>query len=119
MSKIFTFLQRNVKDPARPVIVPGDTIKVHQKIVEGKKERIQIYEGVVIAKHNKSPLQATITVRKIASGVGVERIFPLTSSTIDKIEVVKHARVRRAKLYYIRQLNGRAARLKEEVVHQA
>lgn len=119
MSKVFNFLQRNVKAPSFPVIVPGDTVKVYQKITEGKKQRVQIFEGLVIAKHNKNPLQTTITVRKIASGVGVERIFPLTSAAIEKIEVVKHAHVRRAKLYYIRNLVGKAARLKEEQVASA
>lgn len=116
MSKVFNFLQRNIKNPNLPAIMPGDTVKVYQKITEGKKQRVQIFEGLVIAKHNKSPLQMTITVRKIASGVGVERIFPLTSPMIEKIEVVKHAQVRRAKLYYIRKLVGKAARLKEKQV---
>ncbi len=119
MSRIFDFLKRNVKLANLPAIVPGDTIKVYQKIVEGKKERVQIFEGIVIAKHLKSPLHATITVRKIASGVGVERIFPLISDKIEKIEVVKRAKVRRAKLYYIRRLAGRSARLKEETTANA
>lgn len=119
MSKVFTFLQRNVKAPTPVEIKIGDTVKVFQKITEGKKQRVQIFEGLVIARHNKSPLHATITVRKIASGVGVERIFPLVSAAIEKIEVVKHAHVRRAKLYYIRKLVGKAARLKEEQAAQA
>lgn len=92
----------------------GDTVKVYQKIIEGKKERVQIFEGLIIAMHNKNPVQATITVRKIASNVGVERIFPLTSNKIEKIEVVKSSKVRRAKLYYMRGLVGRAAKMKDE-----
>lgn len=116
MSKVFTFIQRNTKTPNLPKIVPGDTVKIFQKITEGKKQRVQLFEGLVIAMHNKNPVQATITVRKIASGVGVERIFPLISPAIEKIEIVKHAHVRRAKLYYIRKLVGKAARLKEEQV---
>ncbi|OGC81743.1 MAG: 50S ribosomal protein L19 [Candidatus Abawacabacteria bacterium RBG_16_42_10] len=119
MSRIFDFLKKNIKVANLPAIVPGDTVKVYQKIIEGKKERVQIFEGIVIAKHNKDPLHATITVRKIASGVGVERIFPLISSKIEKIDVVKRAKVRRAKLYYIRKLAGRSARLKEETAHNA
>lgn len=114
MSRIFDFLKHNIKMAKLPEVVPGDTVKVYQKIIEGKKERVQIFEGIVIAKHNKNPLHATITVRKIASGVGVERIFPLISNKIEKLEVVKKAKVRRAKLYYIRELVGKSARLKEE-----
>jgi len=91
---------------------PGDTLKVHVKIKEGDKERIQVFEGVCIAmKH--SGIRATFTVRKISFGHGVERIFPLHSRTIDKIERVRLGRVRRAKLYYIRELRGKAARIKE------
>ena len=95
-----------------PAFKPGDTIKVHVKIKEGDKERIQIFEGVCIAqKHGSS--RATFTVRKMSFGHGVERIFPLHSKVIDKIEVVRSGRVRRAKLYYIRELRGKAARIKE------
>lgn len=116
MSKVFDFIKKNIAAPQLPKIRIGDTIKVHQKITEGKKERIQIFEGLVIAMHNKDAVQATITVRKIASGVGVERIFPLISDRIEKIEIVKSAKVRRAKLYYMRGLVGRAAKLKDVVV---
>jgi len=91
----------------------GDTIKVHLKVKEGDKERIQVFEGVVIAKRG-SGTRATFTVRKISFGIGVERIFPLHSKTIEKIEVVRRAKVRRAKLYYLRKLKGKAARLKEK-----
>jgi large subunit ribosomal protein L19 len=92
----------------------GDTVKVHLKVVEGGKERIQIFQGYVIAMRG-SGLNKTFTVRKIASnGIGVERIFPLYSPTIDKIEVVKKGVVRRAKLYYLRGLRGKKARIKEK-----
>ena len=95
-----------------PGFKPGDTIKVHVKIKEGDKERIQVFEGVCIAqKHGGA--RATFTVRKISFGHGVERIFPLHSKVIDKVEVVRSGRVRRAKLYYIRELRGKAARIKE------
>ena len=95
-----------------PNFKPGDTIKVHVKIKEGDKERIQVFEGVCIAqKHGGA--RATFTVRKMSFGHGVERIFPLHSKVIDKVEVVRAGRVRRAKLYYIRALRGKAARIKE------
>ena len=89
----------------------GDTIRVHAKIIEGDKERIQVFEGAVISRANGGN-RATFTVRKISYGVGVERIFPLHSPRIDKIEVVARGRVRRAKLYYLRELSGKAARIK-------
>jgi large subunit ribosomal protein L19 len=95
-----------------PDFKPGDTVKVHVKIKEGDKERIQMFEGICIAmKHGSA--RATFTVRKISFGHGVERIFPLHSKVIDKIDVVRSGRVRRAKLYYIRELRGKAARIKE------
>jgi large subunit ribosomal protein L19 len=90
----------------------GDTIKVHVKIKEGDKERLQAYEGVVIARNN-SGMGETITVRKISFGQGVERIFPLNGRMIDHIDIVRTGRVRRSKLYYLRGLKGKAARLKE------
>ena len=90
----------------------GDTARVHIRIVEGNKERVQMVEGVVI-KMRGSQNRKTITVRKISFGVGVERIFPLHSPRVEKVEIVKHAKVRRAKLYYLRELRGKAARLKE------
>jgi large subunit ribosomal protein L19 len=91
----------------------GDTIKVHVKIKEGDKERLQAYEGVVIARNNSSSMGETITVRKISFGQGVERIFPLNGRLIDHIDIVRTGKVRRAKLYYLRALKGKAARLKE------
>jgi large subunit ribosomal protein L19 len=95
-----------------PSFVPGDTVKVHVKIREGEKERIQVFQGVVISKR-KGTTGASFTVRKISNGVGVERIFPLHSPVVDKIEVVTHGRVRRSKIYYLRKLRGKAARIKE------
>jgi large subunit ribosomal protein L19 len=91
---------------------PGDTIKVHVKIKEGEKERIQVFEGTVLARKNTG-MGETITVRKISFGQGVERIFPLSAKIIDHIDVVRTGKVRRAKLYYLRGLKGKAARLKE------
>lgn len=94
----------NPQNPKRelPDIRPGYTVKVHQKIKEGDKERIQVFEGMVISHHGGKNINATITVRKISAGVGVEKIFPLYSPMIAKIEVVKKAKVRRAKLYYLK-----------------
>ncbi|NWH04198.1 50S ribosomal protein L19 [Desulfobacter latus] len=91
----------------------GDTVKVHVKIREGEKERIQIFQGVVIKK-TKGLSNARFTVRKISGGVGVERIFPLYSPAIDKVDVVTRGRVRRSKLYYLKNLRGKAARIKEK-----
>ncbi len=95
-----------------PDFGPGDNVKVHVKIKEGEKERIQVFQGVVISKR-KGNTNATFTVRKVSYGVGVERIFPLHSPALDKIEVVTRGRVRRAKIYYLRKLRGKAARIKE------
>ncbi len=95
-----------------PEFSSGDKVKVHVKIREGEKERIQVFEGVVISKRN-GLTNATFTVRKVSYGVGVERIFPLHSPAIDKIERVTRGRVRRSKIYYLRNLRGKAARLKE------
>lgn len=95
-----------------PEFGPGDTVKVHVKVVEGNNERIQVFEGVVIRKRGGG-LRETFTVRKVSQGVGVERTFPLHSPRIDKIEVVRHGKVRRARLYYLRDRSGKAARIKE------
>jgi large subunit ribosomal protein L19 len=95
-----------------PVFRPGDTIRVHVKIKEGEKERLQAFEGVVIARKN-SGMGETITVRKISFGQGVERIFPVNAPVIDHIDFIRTGRVRRAKLYYLRALRGKAARLRE------
>jgi large subunit ribosomal protein L19 len=90
----------------------GDTVKVHVRVVEGNKQRIQIYQGVVIARKGGGSRE-TFTVRKISGGVGVERVFPLHSPVIEKLEVVRRGKVRRAKLYYLRELRGKAARIEE------
>jgi large subunit ribosomal protein L19 len=96
-----------------PPFRSGDTVKVHSRIKEGDKERIQVFEGVVIRKR-KGNIGATFTVRKISYGVGVEKIFPVHSPTIDKVEIVSRGKTRRARLYYLRKLRGKAARLKEK-----
>jgi large subunit ribosomal protein L19 len=96
-----------------PDFRPGDTVKVHARIKEGDKERIQVFQGAVIRKR-KGRMGATFTVRKISYGIGVERIFPLHSPNIDKVEVITRGRVRRGRLYYMRQLRGKAARIKEK-----
>ncbi|MCX8080607.1 MAG: 50S ribosomal protein L19 [Bacteroidia bacterium] len=100
-----------------PEFKAGDTITVHYKIKEGDKERIQQFSGVVIQRKNERAT-ATFTVRKISNGVGVERIFPLASPFIDKIEVTKKGDVRRAKLYYLRNLTGKSARIKEKIANK-
>src|SRR5690242_7964586 len=96
----------------RPAMRSGDTVRVHVKVREGDKERIQVFEGMVIGMH-RGGARATFTVRKVSFGQGVERIFPLHSPRIDKIEIVRGAKVRRAKLYFLRDLRGKAARMKE------
>lgn len=95
-----------------PDFRPGDTVRVHAKVVEGTRERIQIFEGVVIARKN-SGINETYTVRKISNGVGVERIFPVHTPRVEQIEVIRHGKVRRAKLYYLRALTGKKARIAE------
>jgi large subunit ribosomal protein L19 len=107
-------IDRMEKDQMRldvPSFRPGDTVKVHVKIREGEKERIQVFQGIVISK-KKGGIRSSFTVRKISYGIGVERIFPLHSPTIDKIEVVQQGQVRRSRLYYLRKLRGKAARVK-------
>ncbi|HEX2931619.1 MAG TPA: 50S ribosomal protein L19 [Candidatus Binatia bacterium] len=100
--------QQSKQNP--PVLRPGETVRVHVKVVEGEKERTQVFEGIVIGIAG-SGNRATFTVRKISYGVGVERIFPLHSPRIDRVEIVAHGKVRRAKLYYLRERSGKAARL--------
>lgn len=95
-----------------PEFAPGDTVKVNVKIVEGERERIQAYEGVVVARRNKG-INSSFTVRKISYGEGVERVFPLYSPRVDSVELLRRGRVRRAKLYYMRDLRGKKARIKE------
>jgi len=96
-----------------PAFAVGDTVKVHVKVKEGEKERVQVFEGMVIARRGGS-VNASFTVRKISDGVGVERIFPLHSPILDKVEVTRQGRVRRAKLYYLRERRGKAARIQEK-----
>jgi len=105
-------LEREMMRLDLPEFAPGDTVKVHVKIKEGEKERIQVFQGVVISKR-KGTTNATFTVRKVSYGVGVERVFPTHSPIIDKVEVLTRGRVRRAKIYYLRKLRGKAARIKE------
>jgi len=109
-------IQREMIRLDLPDFIPGDTVKVHVKIREGEKERIQMFQGVVIGKSGSLSNQ-TFTVRKVSYGVGVEKIFPLHSPAIDKIEVVTRGRVRRAKIYYLRNLRGKAARIKERRIN--
>lgn len=113
MSNLVESLQREQMRGDLPDFRVGDTVKVHVKIREGDKERIQVFEGVVIRCH-KGLLGATFTVRKVSYGVGVERIFPLHSPQMDRIEVLRRGRVRRSRLYYLRQRHGKAARIREK-----
>jgi large subunit ribosomal protein L19 len=103
------FLKENL-----PVLKPGDNVKIGVKIIEGKRERVQFYEGTIIAKKNSS-INTTITVRKILQGIGVERIFLIHSPKVDSITVLRSSKVRRAKLYYLRNLRGKASRLKQKI----
>ncbi len=112
MNEIINKIEREQMRIDLPDFIAGDTVKVHVKIKEGEKERIQVFQGVVISK-TKGNTNARFTVRKISSGIGVERIFPLHSPVIDKIEVISQGRVRRSKIYYLRNLRGKAARIKE------
>ncbi len=95
-----------------PEFRAGDTVRIHVRVVEGNKQRIQVFQGVVIARRGGGTRES-FTVRKISGGIGVERVFPLHSPSIDKIEVVRNGKVRRAKLYYLRELRGKAARIEE------
>lgn len=105
-------IEKQEMKPEVPGVRIGDTVRVHIRIVEGAKERVQVVEGVVI-KMRGGANRKTITVRKVSFGVGVERIFPLHSPRVEKVEIMKHAKVRRAKLYFLRERRGKAARLKE------
>ena len=101
-----------------PEFDTGDTVKIDYKVVEGNRTRVQAFEGVVIARKNGKGARSTITVRKVSFGEGVERVFPINSPLINKITVVRRGRTRRAKLYYLRELRGKAARLKTDVARQ-
>jgi large subunit ribosomal protein L19 len=110
---ILNAIEKPQMKPQLPSFRAGDTIKVHAKVVEGDKERIQIFEGVVIGRQGAGMREA-VRVRKLSYGVGVERLFPLHSPMVDKIELAKEGKVRRAKLYYLRELRGKASRIKEK-----
>ncbi|MBK8014253.1 MAG: 50S ribosomal protein L19 [Deltaproteobacteria bacterium] len=112
MKKIIADIEAPYLRTDLPKLQIGDTIRVHTKIKEGEKERIQVFEGVLI-RWKKGGIRSTVTVRKVSHGVGVERIFPLSAPSIEKIEVKSHGQVRRARLYYLRGRSGKAARLRE------
>ena len=113
MDKISAFVNEQLKTEL-PKFEIGDAVVVHNKIVEGSRERIQLFEGTVIAKRNGG-ISETFTVRRIAYGVGVEKTFPLHSPKVAKVEVIRHGKVRRAKLYYVRDRVGKAAKVKEQI----
>jgi len=111
MNRLDSIEQTQIRDNI-PAFQSGDTVKVHVRIKEGNKERLQVFEGIVIARKHGGARE-TMTVRKVSFGVGVERIFPVNATVIDHIDVVRRGKVRRAKLYYLRNLRGKAARIKE------
>ncbi len=113
---MITLLEKFNKDQEKKLVElrPGDTVKVHQKIKEGEKERIQIFEGIIIAKKHGEGISSMITVRKIVDGIGVERIFPIHSPAIEKIEILGHGKTRRSKLNYLRTAKGTKSRLKRK-----
>ena len=119
MSDLLSLVQQEYKEARQkhPDFQAGDTVNVHVKIREGSKERIQQFQGTVIQRKNTSTNGETFTVRKVSNSVGVERIFPLLSPNIDKIEVIRRGKVRRARLYYLRGRQGKAARIKERMKH--
>jgi large subunit ribosomal protein L19 len=112
MNNIIRELEKEQLKSDIPAFRPGDTLRVHVKVIEGQRERIQVFEGVVIRRRGTG-VSETFIVRKISNGVGVERTFPIHSPKIDKIEVMRRGKVRRAKIYYLRELRGKAARIKE------
>ena len=114
--KLYEIEQEQLRVNVLPDFKSGDTVRVHYKIREGEKERVQVFEGIVIARHNGG-LRGTFTVRKVSYGVGVERVFPSHSPRIEKVEVKAHGRVRQARLFYLRGLRGKAARIREVGVH--
>lgn len=112
MSEIIRSIEQAQLRKDMPVITVGDTVRVWVKVVEGNRERLQAFEGVVIAKRNGS-VRETFTVRRVSYGIGVERTFPIHSPRVDHVEIIRHGKVRRAKLYYLRSLQGKAAKIKE------
>ena len=117
MNPIIQQIENDQRRPNVPDFDAGDTVRVHVRIKEGDKERIQVFEGICIARKHGG-IRETVTVRKTSFGIGVERIFPLHATIVDKIEVIKRGRVRRAKLYYLRNLRGKAARIRERDTRQ-
>jgi large subunit ribosomal protein L19 len=117
MSHIIDKLEAGLLRTDLPRITPGDTVKVHVKVKEGEKERVQVFQGIIIGIKGGG-MRTSFTVRKVSEGVGVERIFPLNSPSIDRLEVLRHGKVRRAKLYFLREKLGKAGRLKERRVHE-
>ena len=114
MNKIVEMIEKEYMKQEVPQFEVGDTVKVYVKVVEGTRERIQAFEGIVIAKKNGG-VRETFTVRRVSFGIGIERTFQLHSPRVDKIELVRHGKVRRAKLYYLRDLSGKAAKIKEQI----
>ena len=114
MDLIKELTKSQIKETTNRYLLIGDTVKVHVKVKEGARERIQVFEGTVIAKKHGG-IEETMTVRRMSYGVGVEKVFPINSPTIDKVEVVRHGVVRRAKLYYLRGRVGKAAKIREKL----
>ena len=114
MNKIIELIEKEYMKETVPQFEVGDTVKVYVKVVEGSRERLQAFEGIVIAKKNGG-VRETFTVRRVSFGVGIERTFQLHSPRVVKIELVRHGKVRRAKLYYLRDLSGKAAKIKEQI----
>ena len=112
MNEIIRSIEAKQLRTDRPAIAVGDTVRVQVKVVEGNRERLQAFEGTVIAKRNGG-IRETFTVRRVSYGIGVERTFPIHSPRVDSVEVVRHGKVRRAKLYYLRSLQGKAAKIRE------
>ena len=114
MNKIVEMIEKEYMKQEGPQFEVGDTVKVYVKVVEGTRERLQAFEGIVIAKKNGG-VRESFTVRRVSFGIGIERTFQLHSPRVDKIELVRHGKVRRAKLYYLRDLSGKAAKIKEQI----
>ena len=114
MDLMKNFIEKNMPETAAPDVTVGDTVRVHLRVKEGNRERIQVFEGTVIAKKHGG-INETFTVRRISYGVGVEKVFPLYSPVIEKVETVRKGKVRRAKLYYLRDRVGKAAKVKEKL----
>ena len=114
MDLMKSFIEKNMPEKEAPSVTVGDTVRVHLKVKEGNRERIQVFEGTVIAKKHGG-VEESFTVRRISYGVGVEKVFPLHAPTIEKVETIRRGKVRRAKLYYLRDRVGKAAKVKEDL----